>query len=111
MSRDSATKFIEQAQIDNGLRKQLNSVKSHEKLKECLEANGYSFTPFEFDDAFNNRLVNCQFQEQADQLNEMKMWWELLHGFLGVQVESTSSACGTCSIKSSCNLGSCSSPK
>lgn len=109
MTIGSAKKFIDQVQIDDDLRRELNRAGSYEVLMERLEAKGFSFSSAEFEDAFNNKHVNCQFQEQANQLQEMKAWWELLQTFLGGAVSSSS--CGSCSIKSSCSLGSCSSPK
>lgn len=107
MTIGSAKKFIKQAQVDTDLRRALNKAKTHAILLEQLEENGFSFSAHDFDEAFHNTLFECQFEEHANQLKEMKAWWELLQGILGVQ--ETSSSCGPCSIKSSCNLGSCSS--
>ncbi|MBN2528711.1 MAG: bacteriocin [Deltaproteobacteria bacterium] len=105
MTIGKAMKFIDQGQVDKELRKALNAVSSVPELFDVLAKRDLSFTAFDFEEAFNNRLVNCQFAEQAEQLQEFKQWWEMLHRFLGVEYGAPK---GDCASSSQCAVaGAC----
>ncbi len=60
------------------LRDRLNASAGPEDVLAILESEHLVFTYSEFDDAYHNLLVQCQEEEQAEQLKEFKMWWDLI---------------------------------
>jgi len=46
----------------------------HERV---LAGEGLFFSDHDFDEAFHNLLFQCQYEEQADQLREFRMFWEM----------------------------------
>ncbi len=104
MSIHHAKKFITVGMEDAQLRERLNSAATMTELLAITGEYGVSFTPGEFEDACNNLLVQCQFEEQADQLKEFKMWWDLLSGMLGNDSEGSPGSCGS---SSTCSAGGC----
>jgi hypothetical protein len=104
MSIHHAKKFITVGMEDAQLRDRLNSAATMMELLAITGEQGMSFTPGEFEEAYSNRLVQCQFEEQADQLKEFKLWWDLLSGMLGNESEESS---GSCSSSSTCSAGGC----
>ena len=107
MTIGKAIKFIEQGQKDRDFRNELNRAESIPELYDVLSQHDLSFSSFEFEEAYNNRLVSCQFAEQAEALQSFRQWWETLHHFLGVAygAEATGGACdstSTCSVSGGC---------
>ncbi|MBN2341113.1 MAG: hypothetical protein JXX29_04025 [Deltaproteobacteria bacterium] len=105
MTIGNAKKFIDQAQVDDDLRRTLNGAETFTELTDRLETLGMTFSAFDFEEAFNNKLVSCQFQEQADQLQELKMWWQMLHSYLGAGEVLSCASSGSCGSSGGC--GSC----
>ena len=88
------------------LRDQLNGAKSIEEATAVLDEESLLFTADEFDEAYNNLLTLCQFEEQADQLEELKKWWELLLQFLAGDQSNANVACTSgiaCSSRGTCS--------
>jgi hypothetical protein len=83
MSSDNARKFIVRGMGDAALRASLNCADTAEELHQALGEAGLRFSPAEFEQAFNNQLIQCQFEEQADQLKEFRTWWDALRRILG----------------------------
>lgn len=106
MSIGNVKKFISRAMSDQSLRDELNKAPSLIALHSILEERGYPFTPHDFDEAYHNLLTQCEFIEQEEKLNEFKMWWEMLHHFLGGSSEPQTSSCSStspCSARGSCS--------
>lgn len=107
MTIGKAMKFIDKGQADRELRDALNRTTSIQQLHRVLAERDLSFSAFDFEEAYNNRLVNCQTSEQASQLQSFKQWWETLHHFLGVPYGSEP-ASGECESTSQCAVaGAC----
>ena len=77
MSVGQAKNFIQRGLQDSTLREDLNASSNQTALLAVLERENILFSAHEFDEAFHNLLVQCQEKDQADQLNEFKMWWNL----------------------------------
>lgn len=88
MTIGNALNFINRGLHDAVLRKQLNTAPDITACEKILAGEKLMFSANEFEEAFNHRLTQCQEEEEADQIKEFKMWWELL-------------TAGTC--KKSCN--------
>lgn len=69
----NAIKFIKTVGRDTALRQLCNSVESRPKLLGYL-----GFSDEEFDEAFRNQLLKCQTEEQASELNQIRIWFMLL---------------------------------
>lgn len=78
MTIGNALTFIEQGLLDSTLRKRLNTASNPSDLDNLLSEEKLVFSAHDFDEAFHNRLIQCQREEEADQLKEFKMWWSLL---------------------------------
>lgn len=89
MTIGNALGFIERGLHDAGLRRRLNAAATAAECEGALADEDLRFTPHDFDEAFHHRLTQCQGEEEADQIREFKMWWDLLTGSFGA------SACGT----------------
>ena len=77
MSSGNARTFIKSAMSDKTLRAAVNAASSSDELDIILKHHKIPFTYAEFDDAYHNLLTECQFEEQAEELKEFKMWWDL----------------------------------
>jgi hypothetical protein len=53
------------------------------ECENVLAEESLTFSPHDFDEAFHHRLTQCQEEEEADQIKEFKMWWDLLLGTFG----------------------------
>ena len=78
MTIGNALNFIERGLHDSGLRRQLNAASDVAECQKVLDKEELTFSAHDFDEAFHHRLTQCQEEEEADQLREFKMWWELL---------------------------------
>lgn len=78
MSIANAQRFVRRMMTDAGLRKRLNSAQNHDARQTILREEELPFTEHEFDEGFRNMLVNCQTYERAEELHQIRMWWELL---------------------------------
>ena len=77
MSIANAKKFVRTAMTDKTVRDAVNSASNFEEVQSTLAERNLEFTYPEFDEAYHNLLTQCQEEEQADQLKEFKMWWDL----------------------------------
>ena len=78
MSIGNALGFIERGLYDTDLRKRLNAASTEDECEKVLLKERLTFSPHDFDEAFHHRLTQCQEAEEADQVKEFKMWWDLL---------------------------------
>ena len=78
MSIGEAKTFILRGMRDRDLRNRLNASDGPEDVLAILEREQLVFTYSEFDEAYHNLLTQCQEEEQAEQLKEFKMWWDLI---------------------------------
>jgi hypothetical protein len=92
MTIGNAETFIKRGQIEPALRRRLNVTTNPDEFFSVLSEEKLPFTVEEFDDAYRKMLLECQHEENADQLKEFKMWWDLV---APVSVPSScSSRCG-----------------
>jgi hypothetical protein len=82
MTIGNALAFMNRGLTDTALRERLNGASSLPELRHVLDEERLAFTAHDFDEAFHHRLIQCQEAEEADQLKEFKMWWDLLLGIL-----------------------------
>lgn len=108
MSIGNAEMFISRGLINSSLRKELNCAVSIENLHTSLSNMGLRFSKSEFDEAYNNAVLQCQFEDQSDRLAEFRMWWELLTLILGGEnsIESTTTR-PSCSMDEPCATCNC----
>ena len=92
MTIGNALAFIERGQTDSALRDRLNAATSCRERDDVLADEKLVFSAHDFDEAFHHRLTQCQEAEEADQLREFKMWWDLL-----TQVLEPAACPGQCS--------------
>lgn len=78
MTIGNAQGFIKQALGDNGLRTCLNRAASTAEVHTILARKSFQFSYDDFDQAYYLQLVKCQEMEQAEQLKEFKLWWDLI---------------------------------
>ena len=78
MTISNALAFINRGLEDSNIREQLNSTSSSEEMNQVLKKENFSFTREDFDTAFYQKLTECQETEDADQVKEFRMWWDLL---------------------------------
>jgi len=72
MALGKSIKFIQQFIRDKEFRDACNKS-SKEDLLQKLD-----FTELEFDDAINMQLVKCQTYEEADRVQQVKLWFAFL---------------------------------
>ena len=104
MALHHAKRFIAAAMEDAELRDKMNAAASIDALLAVAAAYGFPFTLQEMEEAYTNRLTQCQFEEQADHLKEFKLWWDLLLGILGAATGGASVACAS---SNACSAGGC----
>jgi hypothetical protein len=78
MSMNDARKFLQGISKNGFLRDSLNRAKSRKDIEVILKKVPYEFDENEIDDAYRNLLINCQSEEQAMLMKEVKKWWDLL---------------------------------
>ena len=96
MTIGNALTFIKRSLNDSALRERLNETSSKEDLNLILAQEFLSFSSREFEDAYNHRLTECQEADDAEQLMELKLWWELL-GRIHESPERRAGCSGCCS--------------
>lgn len=83
MTMRKALGFIERGLHDAELRRRLNKASSVSECEQVLGEENLTFSPRDFDEAVHHRLTQCQEAEEADQIKEFKMWWDLLQATFG----------------------------
>lgn len=82
MTVGNAIAFIKRGMHDRELRGRLSSAESIWSRDQILSNERLQFSQHQFEEAYYNQLTLCREAEEADQLKEFKMWWELLNHFL-----------------------------
>ena len=78
MTIAAARSFIVKVSREPEWVQKLNTSQSMAELDKQLAENGFIFTYPEFDEAYNNILTKCQFHAQADELEQIRNWYDLL---------------------------------
>ena len=73
MALGKAINFISQFISDDNFRDECNGMDSQKELMKKFD-----FTEDEFENALNMSLVNCQSNEEAHAVKEIKMWFMIL---------------------------------
>ena len=85
MTIGNALSFIKRSLNDADLRERLNGAVNKEELNRILAEEYISFSANDLDNAYNHRLTECQEADEAEQLKELKLWWDLLGRILDPQ--------------------------
>ena len=72
MALGKSIQFIRQFIRDKEFRHECNKSSKEDLLKNL------DFNETEFDDAINMQLVKCQSYEEADRIQQIKLWFEVL---------------------------------
>jgi hypothetical protein len=78
MSVADAVRFIHKVRIDEDLRDGV-VLKEYEDRKAYLEARDFNFTQKEFEDGVVQALTECQFPQEAEEVQEIRNWFFVLH--------------------------------
>lgn len=78
MPMNDARMFLQDVVKNTVLRDSLNKAQSRKDIETILKNVPYDFVHYEMDDAYRNLLINCQSEEQAMLIKEVKKWWDLL---------------------------------
>ena len=78
MSIGNARKFMQATMRDKALRKALNAAPDVDARQAVLAEHDLTFTDDEFGEGFRSLLVQCQTEDAADELRQIKLWWEML---------------------------------
>ena len=95
MTIGNALTFIQRGIEDHALRARMNAANSIEEIDAILAEEKIPFSPHDFDEAYHHRLTECQEEEDAGQLKEFKMWWDLLAQYIAPT--ACTGGCGGCS--------------
>ncbi len=77
MSIQGAIHFLKS--VDRlGLRTDLYGCDSEASLYGCLHENGFDFDGGEFEEAVNKMHVQCQFEDEADELINRANWFRMI---------------------------------
>lgn len=110
MSIGNALTFIKRGMKEKALRDRLNKAATPKELQRILEGEDVTFTPSEFEDAVNSSLVKCTEWEEADELKDFQMWWEMLQQIISPETCASSGSCASadsCASSNSCGSGCC----
>ena len=78
MTINNGKLFLKRVAEDKKLRESLESASSQKQISEILSSMDCDFTPEEIETAFNMMHVQCQTEDQAEQIKQLKLWWDLL---------------------------------
>lgn len=78
MTIGNALTFIKRSLNDSVLRDRLNGASNKEEFDRVLAEEFLNFSAYDFDEAYNHKLTECQEADDAEQLMELKLWWDLL---------------------------------
>lgn len=82
MTIGNALTFIKRGMAEADLRTRLNAASTPDEIQDILAEEKIPFSAPDFDEAYNHQLTLCQEEEDADQLKEFKMWWDLLFQYI-----------------------------
>ena len=94
MTISNALAFIKRSLNDSALRDRLNGASDKEEFDRVLAEELLNFSAGEFDEAFNHKLTECQAVDEAEQLKELKLWWDLLGQIL--EPSACKAGCSSC---------------
>ena len=78
MTIGNALGFIKQGLGDKNLRKGLNRASTISEIYQILDREHFALSSQDFEQAHYLQLAKCQEIEQAQQLKEFNLWWDLL---------------------------------
>ncbi len=73
-----ARNFINQAMEDKDLRGKLVRADTNDQRELILVEEGFDFSFAEFDEAYHSELASSQTPQRADDLAQLRVWWEML---------------------------------
>lgn len=77
MSIQNSIDFISNMSTDHELRSLLNQLPPDD-FSSVIKELGYDFTADEFEESVNLMHVKCQFEEQAERLFEIVIWYRMI---------------------------------
>ena len=78
MTIDAARKFFVKASREPAWVQKLNTADTKDELETMLKEDGFSFTYNDMDEAYGNIMTKCQFPAQAESLQQLRNWYDLL---------------------------------
>ena len=93
MTIGNALSFIKRSLKDADLRARLNGAGNKEDLNKILAEEYLSFSDHDLENAYNHTLTQCQETDEAEQIKELKLWWDLLGQILEPQKCAGCSSC------------------
>ncbi len=78
MTIDAARKFLVMASRRPEWVQLLNSASNKAELDDLLAKEGLVFTYHDLDEAYGNILTKCQFPAQAEALDQIRNWYDML---------------------------------
>lgn len=78
MTIGNALKFIDRGLNDKALRNRLNRAADVAECENLLSEESLMFSAHDFDEAFYHRLTLCREEDEANQVKEFRMWWDML---------------------------------
>ena len=103
MPLKDAERFIREIAVNNELRRSLYTFDSSLQVKNAIEAAGYKFKLYEYEETITHLKTESPTEEQAIMLDELLMWWKMLM-YDGSIVEDEQSGCSPsrCATCGSC---------
>ena len=78
MSIVNAQKFLEKVQTDKEFRREVTKSKELDEFEKILNSKNITFTSSEMEEGFNTLHVSCQSYEQAEDLKNAYLFYQLL---------------------------------
>ncbi len=78
MSLATASLFLKKLHKEATFRQLISDAPGLPELEQLVRTHCGLFSQEEFDDAFRHALLECQEEQDAYQLQSLRLWWELL---------------------------------
>lgn len=78
MTVAAAQKFIRRIQAEEDLVSQINSAPNEPAVQHLLSDLELQFNYDQFEQAYHLALTQCQTQEHAEHIKDIKLWWDYL---------------------------------
>lgn len=98
MSMIDAFRFLGKCRTDGSFRQEAYELESENDFTAWTERSGFSFTWNEIDDAFRSLKLRAVDEYEAEEIDELKQWYQLMSG-------QSDSPCASCGTKNACGLG------
>ena len=102
MALKDAEFFIKEIVKDKELRTSLYKYDSSEEIMAAIREMGYNFKLYNFEESINYLKTESPHESQAQMLDELKLWWDMLMSDGTITEETPASCspakCSTCSI-------------